>query len=119
MDLHFTARRFKAHNDVRSHALAAVKNLDKFYDGVVRSDIILSYERRINSVKAAEINLHVHGTILSAKEKSDDFRKSIDLAIEKLERQLKRYKTKLRMKNKKELRRVKEKSPTIAAGDDE
>ena len=119
MDLHFTARRFKAQDDVRAHALSAVTNLDKFYDGIVRGDIILSYERRTNSVKAAEINLHVHGTILSAKEKSDDFRKSIDLAIEKLERQLKRYKTKLRMKNKKELRRVKEKIPPTAAGEDE
>jgi putative sigma-54 modulation protein len=110
MDIHFTARRFKAHDTIKEHAINAVKWLDKFYDGIVRSDIILSYERTTNSLKTAEINLHVHGTILTAREKTDEFHKSIDLAVEKLERQLAKYKTKLRMKNKKTLRRVKEKS---------
>ena len=113
MDVHFTARKFKAHDNVKDHALGAVKKLDKYYDGIVRSDIILSFERKTNSLKTAEVNLHVHGTMLSAKEKSDDFLKSIDLAIEKLERQLHKYKTKLRSKDKKTLRSLKTKSSVI------
>jgi len=108
MHIHFTARRFKAHETVRDHAIDSVKRLDKFYDGIVRADIILSYERTLNSLKTAEINLHVHGTVLFAKEKSEDFHKSIDLAVDKLERQLDKYKMKLRKKDKKQLRRVKE-----------
>ncbi len=110
MHIHFTARKFKAHSTVREHALDSVKRLDKYYDGIVRSDIILSFERPTNSIKTAEINLHVHGTTLSAKEKTEDFHKSIDLAVEKIERQLEKYKMKLTKKNKKTLRRVKEKS---------
>lgn len=109
MDIHFTARKFKAHDTIKDHAINAVKWLDKFYDGIVRSDIILSYERMTNSLKIVEINLHVHGTILTAREKTEEFHKSIDLAVEKLERQLSKYKMKIRMKNKKTLRRVKEK----------
>jgi len=109
MEIHFTARKFRAHTDVRNHAIDEVKKLDKYYDGIVRSDIILSYERSVASVKTAEINLHVFGTVLSAREQSDDFHKSIGLAVEKLERQLSKYKTKKRMKNKKTLRSVKEK----------
>lgn len=108
MHIHFTARRFKAHETVRDHAIDSVKRLDKFYDGIVRADVILSYERTMNSLKTAEINLHVHGTVLFAKEKSEDFHKSIDLAVDKLERQLDKYKMKLRKKDKKQLRRVKE-----------
>ena len=108
MDIHFTARKFKARSMVREHAVSSIKKLDKFYDGIVRGDIILSFERSTNSLKMAEINLHVHGTILSAKEKSEEYIKSIDLAVEKLERQLTKYKTKIRMKNKRTLRRVKE-----------
>ncbi|HUN66215.1 MAG TPA: ribosome-associated translation inhibitor RaiA [Bacteroidota bacterium] len=108
MEIHFTARKFRAHADVRAHALDEVKKLDKYYDGIVRSDIILSYERSVASVKTAEINLHVYGTVLSAREQSDDFHKSIGLAVGKLERQLSKYKTKQRMKNKKTLRSVKE-----------
>lgn len=108
MQTHFTARKFRAHKDIKSHALAAVQRLDKFYDGIVRCDIILSYERTSNSVKTAEINVHVHGMMLAAKEKSEEFSKSVELAVAKMERQLAKYKTKVRMKEKKTLRQVKE-----------
>ena len=108
MEVHFTARRFRARKEVRTDAIASVKKLDKYYDGVRRVNIILSYERSSQSLKAAEINLHVFGTILSAKEKSEDFQKSIGLALQKIERQLAKYKTRLHTKNKKTLRRMKE-----------
>ena len=119
MDIHFTARRFKAHKDVKDHSLTSVKKLDKYYDGIVRVDIILSFERSTKSVKTAEITLHVHGATLLAKEKSEDFHKSIDLAVEKLERQLAKYKTKLRKKDKQALRRAKEKIPPLPEGEAE
>ena len=77
-------------------------------DGILRADIILSYERSSQSVKVVEMNLHVFGALLAAKEKSEDFHKSIDLAAGKIERQLAKYKTKIHLKNKKTLRRVKE-----------
>ncbi|MDI6767063.1 MAG: ribosome-associated translation inhibitor RaiA [Bacteroidota bacterium] len=108
MDIHFTARKFKAHDTIKEHAIESIKLLDKLYDGIVRCDIILSYEKSTNSQKIAEVTLHVQGTTLIAKEKSDDYHKSIELAVEKLERQLGKYKSKLRKKNKKTLRRVKE-----------
>jgi len=108
MDVHFTARKFKAHDTLKEHAIESIKRLDKFYDGIVRGDIILSYERTTNSLKTAEINLHVHGATLTAKEKSDDYHKSIELAVEKIERQLWKYKTKLQTKNKGIVRNVKE-----------
>jgi ribosomal subunit interface protein len=57
--------------------------------------------------------------VLTAKDKSEDFYKSIDLAVGKLERQLAKYKMKLRMKNKKTLRRVKEDSTHPADGEEE
>ena len=108
MEVHFTARKFRARKEVRDDAVKSVRKLAKFYDRILRADVILSYERSAQSVKVAEINLHVNGALLAAKEKSEEFGKSIDLAIGKIERQLAKYKTKLRMKNKKELRRVKE-----------
>ena len=108
MNIHFTARRFKAHKDVRDHALSAITKIDKYYDGIVRADIILSYEHKPSSTKTAEIILRVHKNLLTAKEKSDDFHKSIDHCLDKLERRLDKYKAKLRMKDKRTLRRVKE-----------
>jgi ribosomal subunit interface protein len=109
MHVKFTARRFRAHADVKEHAIESAKKLGKFYDGIVTADVILSYERASNSVKTAEINLHVYGTILSAKEKSDDYHKSIEAAVEKLGMQLSKYKTRLRAKDKSKVRAIHEK----------
>ena len=109
MDIQFTARRFRAQSEIKSHAIDAVQKLGKFYDGIVRADIILSYERGTNSVKTAEITLHVYGVVLFAKERSDDFVKSINVATEKLGNQLKKYKSKLRSKDKGVVRSFQEK----------
>jgi putative sigma-54 modulation protein len=100
MNVKFTARRFRAHPDIKEHALETVKKLDRFYDGIVTADIILSFERVTKSVKMAEVNLHVHGAVLTARGKSEDFIKSIDATVAKLEVQLAKYKTKRRSKAK-------------------
>lgn len=109
MAIHFTARHFRAHPSIKEHALRAGKKLEKFFDGIRRCDIILSYERPTNSVKTVEMNLHVDGAILTAVERSDDFQKSIDLALDKIERQLETYKSKLRAKDRKKVLRARDK----------
>jgi putative sigma-54 modulation protein len=109
MNIKFTARRFRPHPDVKQHALDEVRKLGKFYDGIVTANIILSFERATNSVKTAEINLHVYGTVLSATEKSDDFFKSIDKVIQKQVLKLSKYKSKLHARDKGKVRAIKEK----------
>lgn len=96
MNVHFTARHFKAHEGLKQYALNQVFTLKKYFDGILNGNIILHFEKAKDSVKIAEINLHVYGTSLVAIEKSDDFYKSIDSAVTKLERQLLRYKNKQR-----------------------
>ncbi|HSQ75456.1 MAG TPA: ribosome-associated translation inhibitor RaiA [Bacteroidota bacterium] len=109
MNVTFTARHFRPHADVKQHALDTVQKLGKFYDGIVTANVVLSYERATNSVKTAEINVHVYGTVLTAKVKSEDYRKSIDKAAEKLTLQLEKYKAKLRAKDKSRVRAIQDK----------
>ena len=73
-----------------------MSTLKKYYDGIVTGNVVLRFEKARDSMKIAEINLTVHGTSLVAIEKSPDFYKSIDTAVEKLERQLLKYKSKRR-----------------------
>jgi ribosomal subunit interface protein len=89
--------------------METVKKLDKFCDGILSAEIILSYERVTKSVKMAEVNLRVHGALLSARGKSDDFIKSIDATGEKLAMQLAKYKTRRRSKDKERVREIREK----------
>ena len=109
MDIKLTARRFHAQPETKEHAMNQVGKLDRFFDGIVSADVILSFEGAAKNIKIAEIDLHVHRTVLTAKEKSDDFRKSVDLAAEKLNLQLQKYKSKLRSKDKNKVRALKAK----------
>jgi putative sigma-54 modulation protein len=104
MNIKFTARHFRPRASVKQHALDEVRRLGRFYDGIVSAEVILSFERATNSVKTAEINLSVFGAVLAAKERSEDYIKSIDLACEKLSLRLKKYKSKLRDKDKSKVR---------------
>ena len=105
----FTARRFHARQELKEFATDAVKKLDKFYDGILRADVILSFEGATKNIKIAEINLHVFGTMLTAREKSEDYHKSVELAVEKMNGQLAKYKSKLRAKDKNKVRSMQDK----------
>ncbi|HNR66522.1 MAG TPA: ribosome-associated translation inhibitor RaiA [bacterium] len=93
MRITFTARHFKTSERLKEFAEERVKKLAKYYDGILDIEIVLDY---IKQEQVAELVAKVYGTRLAVIEKSDDMYKSIDLAVDKLERQLKRYKGKMR-----------------------
>ena len=81
---------------MKDHAQSSIEALTKYYDGILNAEVILSFEKVQNSIKVAEIILGVNGKTLSATAKSEEFEKSIELAVEKIESQLKKYKDKIR-----------------------
>ncbi len=109
MNIYITARHFKAHETLRSYAFDSLNKLEKFYDGILSADLILSYEKSKNSLKAAELVVKVQGSVLKSLEKTDEYTKSIDLAVSKVERQLQKYKSKHEQKDKKVIRKTHEK----------
>ena len=93
MQITFTARHFKATSRLKGYCEKKVSRLKRYYDGIIECEIILDYEK-LNQI--AEIAIKVYGQRLLAIEKSEDIFKSIDAAVEKLERQVKKYKEKLK-----------------------
>ena len=93
MQITFTARHFKATESLKKYIDTEVERLQKFFDGIVDCDVVLEKERN-NHI--ADISLKISNGVLAVKESSDDFYKSIDLAVGKLERQIKKYKGKIR-----------------------
>jgi putative sigma-54 modulation protein len=106
MDVHITARHFTAHESLRKYAVDTITKLEKYYKGIVRADMVLSYEKAVNSVKVAELHVAVYGTVLKTVSKTDNFEKSVDSTVDKIERQIKKYKSKLREKKKITIRRT-------------
>ncbi len=97
MRTRFTARHYKAPEKLKDFAENEVQRLTKFNDNIVDCEIILDYEKQ---TQVAEIILSVQGQRLTAVEKSENVRKSITLAADKLEKQLKKIKTKQQKKGK-------------------
>ncbi len=94
MNISITSRKFKARDILKDYIIAEVKSLEKFNDRIMSADVILSYQNTRDSIKIAEILLQVPGQILKATEQSDDYKKSVNAAVEKLSRQLQKIKTK-------------------------
>lgn len=97
MNLNITARRFKLKENLRSYVQEKADKLNKYYDGIIKIEVILSWEKL---TRIAEIKINVNGKQIVIKESSDELRKSFDLALDRAERQLKRYKSKIKTTEK-------------------
>lgn len=106
MDAHITARHFKAHETLLEYAERAVRQLTHYFDGIIRADVTLSYEKTRKSTKVAEVRLSVHNAVLVGIAKSEDFFKSVDESVDKVLVQLKKYKSRLREKDRTRVRKV-------------
>jgi len=100
MNIQITSRKFKARDSLNAFIKDEVQRLSKFNQDIMEANVVLSFLHNNNSVKSAEIVLHVPGKTFSADENSDDFKKSVSLATEKIERQLRKLKTKRLAHNK-------------------
>jgi len=92
MRVNVSARHFKASDKLQEFATTEVMRLKKYFDNILDGEVILSWQK---GNKMSEINLNVNGIKLTAAEASDDFYKCIPRTVEKLERQLRKYKGKL------------------------
>jgi putative sigma-54 modulation protein len=93
MRINFTARHFKPSENLKEHAESEVRRLKKYYDGILEAEVILDY---IKQEQVAEIIIQVYGTTIPVIIKSEDMYKSITLAVDTLERNILKYKDKIR-----------------------
>jgi integrase/recombinase XerC len=86
---------FKATDSLKEFAEVEVQRLLKFSDEILNCEIELSYQK---AEKRAHVHISANGNVLNATEVTDDFQKSIVLAVDKLEQQLKKLKGKIQSK---------------------
>ena len=71
--------------------------LEKYIDDVKEAQVALSVEGEGHKV---EVTIPLNGVILRGEEASEDMYTSIDLVVEKLEKQIEKYKTRLYRSNR-------------------
>ncbi|PLX41477.1 MAG: ribosomal subunit interface protein [Deltaproteobacteria bacterium] len=93
MQISITFRHAESSESVKQHAIDKMQKLKKYFDGIVEGHVILTQEK-IRYL--AEVTLSTNGIRLAAKYEGGDFPTAIDGMVAKIERQLKRYKEKLK-----------------------
>jgi putative sigma-54 modulation protein len=85
-------------DSLKSYAQEKLRKLDKHLNDAARLELELAVERNpsISENQIAEATVWTKGPVMRARESSNDMRASIDLLVEKLERQARRYREKRR-----------------------
>ena len=98
MRLHVKGRNVEVSDSIRSYAEAKLAKLEKFVKDPTRVEVELHVEKNpsIANSQVAEATVYTKGPVLRARESSSDMKASIDQLVDKLERQVKRYREKRR-----------------------
>lgn len=82
---------------LREHAEKRIMKTGRYFDSPSDATAVLSVERGRH---IAEITFSVDGLLLRAETATDDMYASIDAAVDKLERQIRKYKTRLNRRSR-------------------
>ena len=93
MNISITARGGKASDRMKKYITDRIARKERVYEGVIETEVILSYEKQI---QVAELKLKLKSKTVFVKERSEEIYKSIDMALDNCERQIKKIKEKMR-----------------------
>jgi len=93
MRINISARHFRASDNLKEFTQDEAMRLKKYYDGIIDCSIVLDKQK---DNRSCEMKLKVYGSTLAASEETDDHYKSVVGAVDKMEQQLRKYKSKLR-----------------------
>ncbi len=92
MQVSVTFRHMPSSESLKQHAIDKAGHIKKFLDDAVEAHIVLSVDRYLYK---ADVNLGAYSMLIRAEEISSDMYNSIDRAMDKIEKQIKRYHSRL------------------------
>jgi putative sigma-54 modulation protein len=105
MNLIIKGKQFEVTDSIESYIRKKMKKLQKYFDQIMEAIATVSVEKNRHIF---EVTLQAKKAIIRAEEESDNIYTSIDRVVEKLERQLIKYKEKLYYKYNNEYNKIKE-----------
>lgn len=93
MDIHITARHFELDPSMKEYIEEKVSHLSHYFDRVDEAHVVLEAE---GHRMVAGVTVHASRSVVSSEQEANDMRVAFDKAIDKVERQIRRYKDRLR-----------------------
>ncbi len=95
MNIEITARHFDLTPELREYIEKEINGLTRYFENIIASEVILDVEKYRQTV---EIKAKVYREVITGKADTDDMYQSIEQAVGKVKKQLKKYKGKLKDK---------------------
>ena len=98
MDIKVTGRKMQVSDSLRAYATEKLGNACKVFDiNPMTCDIVLRVEKNPSNPKSdvAEVTLRTKGHVIRVSEADTDMHAAIDSAADKVQRQLRKYKTRI------------------------
>jgi putative sigma-54 modulation protein len=95
MRVNVTFRHMEATEPIKEYAQEKVERIKKYFPDPMTAHVVMTTERGYQHVCDVTITLH-NGLTLKGRESTEDMYSSIDLVMAKIERQVRRYKEKIR-----------------------
>ncbi|NLZ93897.1 MAG: ribosome-associated translation inhibitor RaiA [Firmicutes bacterium] len=95
MKLLVRGRNIEVTDALKNYAEKKLSRIDKYFTFDAEAQVTMTVERGIHKV---EVTAGINGMILRAEEATEDMYASIDQVVDKLERQLRKYKTRINRK---------------------
>ncbi len=105
MNVRMTARHFDLTEGTKRHIQERSDHFERFFNNIIDLHWILEMDKRRHT---AETSAKVFGALLTSKAEGADLRSAIDLTADKMEAQLKKYKSRLQSKDPRAIAEAKE-----------
>jgi putative sigma-54 modulation protein len=105
-------RNLEVTDAMRSYAEEKLAKLDRVSDQIVDASVVMSYDTREDAANPAtvEVQVNLPNGVIRAEERAQDTYAAIDLVVDKLDRQLKRFKGRMLARRQEALPPVAEES---------
>ncbi len=92
MNTTITGRHMEVTDALKAYIQGGLDKVESHFDKVIDADVVLAVEKHRH---IAEVNLHANGVRINSKEASSDMYASVDAAMEKLEKQVRKFKDRI------------------------
>ncbi|MGA9191698.1 MAG: ribosome-associated translation inhibitor RaiA [Anaerolineales bacterium] len=95
MRVQINARQFELTDQMHDYVIKKISKLERYLDVLEEATADLTYAKTARSAadrQVAQLTIRGKGVLLRAEERSDDMQASVDAALEKIVRQIDRYK---------------------------
>ena len=93
MRIRVTCRNCELEPGLKEHIEERVERLSRYFDRVDEAHVVLQTEGHRS---IADVTVHASRAVISSEQTAEDLRSAVDRSVEKVERQIRRYKERIR-----------------------